>query len=87
VGYDLIADVQKHTARNIVYGAVHIAFEPVRCGADGGVNCGKNRCPPSFGWRSYGLLKLHSREPAACQQCGTAAPTSLLNETKFCVDA
>ena len=28
VGYDLIADAQKHTARNVVYGAVRIAFDP-----------------------------------------------------------
>jgi hypothetical protein len=28
VGYDLTADVQKHTARNVVYGAVRLAFDP-----------------------------------------------------------
>src|SRR5215469_3554702 len=32
VGYDLIADVQKHTARNVVYGAVRIAFYPAEFG-------------------------------------------------------
>jgi len=32
VGYDLIADVQKHTARNVVYGAVRIAFDPAEFG-------------------------------------------------------
>jgi hypothetical protein len=30
--YDLIADVQKHTARNVVYGAVRISFEPTEFG-------------------------------------------------------
>jgi hypothetical protein len=28
VGYDLTADVQKHVARNVVYGAVRLAFDP-----------------------------------------------------------
>jgi hypothetical protein len=28
VGYDLTADVQKHTARNVVYGAVRLVFDP-----------------------------------------------------------
>jgi hypothetical protein len=32
VGYNLIADVQKHTARNVVYGAVRISFEPAGFG-------------------------------------------------------
>ena len=32
VGYDLIADVQKHTARNVVYGAIRIAFDPAGFG-------------------------------------------------------
>ena len=38
LGYDLIADVQKHVARNVVYGAVRLAFDPgglVICGAEG----------------------------------------------------
>jgi hypothetical protein len=32
VGYDLIADVQKHTARNVVYGAIRLAFDPAGFG-------------------------------------------------------
>jgi hypothetical protein len=28
LGYDLSADVREHTARNIVYGAVRLAFDP-----------------------------------------------------------
>jgi hypothetical protein len=28
VGYDLTADVPKHVARNVVYGAVRLAFDP-----------------------------------------------------------
>ena len=32
VGYDIIADVQKHTARNIVYGAIRLAFDPAGFG-------------------------------------------------------
>jgi len=30
--YDLTADVQKHTARNVVYGAVRLAFDPAGFG-------------------------------------------------------
>jgi hypothetical protein len=32
IGYDLIADVQKHVARNIVYGAVRLTFDPAGFG-------------------------------------------------------
>jgi hypothetical protein len=32
IGYDLIADVQKHVARNVVYGAVRLAFDPTGFG-------------------------------------------------------
>jgi hypothetical protein len=32
IGYDLTADVQKHTARNVVYGAVRLAFDPAGFG-------------------------------------------------------
>lgn len=32
VGYDLTGDVQKHTARNVVYGAVRLAFDPAGFG-------------------------------------------------------
>ena len=28
VGYDLTADLPKHVARNVVYGAVRLAFDP-----------------------------------------------------------
>ena len=28
IGYDLATDVQKHTARNVVYGAIRLAFDP-----------------------------------------------------------
>jgi hypothetical protein len=32
VGYDLTADVQRHVARNAVYGAVRLAFDPTGFG-------------------------------------------------------
>jgi hypothetical protein len=32
LGYDLIADVQKHVARNVIYGAVRLAFDPAGFG-------------------------------------------------------
>ena len=32
IGYDLTADVQKHVARNVVYGAVRLAFDPAGFG-------------------------------------------------------
>jgi hypothetical protein len=32
IGYDIVADVQKHTARNVVYGAIRLAFDPAGFG-------------------------------------------------------
>ena len=32
VGYDLTTDVQKHTARNVVCGAIRLAFHPAGFG-------------------------------------------------------
>jgi len=85
VGYNLIADVQTHTARNVVYGAVRISFEPAGFGQMRRWQRRQSRekSPHTlFLLPIVRLLKLHSLEPNACQQCGTAAPASLC-ETPF----